>query len=777
MASNGLGVLTLDLVARIGAFTGPLSAAERELKKKTDRMNRMAYDLGEGIGRSLRSAAGHFLAFAGVSVSIGAVGAAIKGAIDSADKLNDMSIRLGASAEALSGWSYAAKQTGTDIDALGVGFKKLQASMADALDPKSEKGKLFSALGVSVTDTTGKLKTLEQIVPEIATAFQGLNDDALQTKVAMDLFGKSGTDLIEFLELGGQGLTEMQSRARELGLVLSDDTLKAADAFNDGLTDLKSIAQGMAQQLAAEMLPALQDFIDGTLKWWKEGDNAKNVMDALKGTVDLFKNVLSGAGEILSSFNVLLGGTSNWAGGAAEDIKRLANDVKSFTEIAASAVDFLGASIRSSEADANAARERLRRGLNGPESPNIFSPLGKNPNWSFAKANGGTSGWSFAGANGAVDSSVTSESVRNHYTWTPSGSSSRRSGGARRGSGVSQEARDAERLNDAYKRLMESMAERTYMLGKEGEVARITWDIQHGELAKLSQAQKDAALVAAQAYDLAVAKEQVRKEGEAEAKRKAEQAQREAEARTEFIGSMQEEIKLLGMSNAQQEIYNNLKHLGADATDAEKESVIALTQEIQKMRDMRDLAEGAGNAFGDLFYDIASGSKSAKDAFKDFMASLTDMILQFIARKLAEKMTASLMGLMGDNGNSNSYANGQGGSIWGELLGLFGGGSGGGFGGGPSYYGGGLAVGGTAKANTLYRVNENGTELLSVGGKDYLMMGNQSGYVTPSHRLSSGGGVNQVINNNYAAPTDPRTQQQMAKQVGYETRRAVARNA
>ena len=46
-------------------------------------------------------------------------------------------------------------------------------------------------------------------------------------------------------------------------------------------------------------------------------------------------------------------------------------------------------------------------------------------------------------------------------------------------------------------------------------------------------------------------------------------------------------------------------------------------------------------------------------------------------------------------------------------------------------FGGFRAAGGSVGAGSLYRVNELGPELLNMGGKDYLMMGGQGGYVKP----------------------------------------------
>ena len=51
----------------------------------------------------------------------------------------------------------------------------------------------------------------------------------------------------------------------------------------------------------------------------------------------------------------------------------------------------------------------------------------------------------------------------------------------------------------------------------------------------------------------------------------------------------------------------------------------------------------------------------------------------------------------------------------------------------------GRAIGGPVSSGSMYRVNENGSpELATVGSKQYLMMGNQSGSVTPMKALTGG---------------------------------------
>jgi hypothetical protein len=56
---------------------------------------------------------------------------------------------------------------------------------------------------------------------------------------------------------------------------------------------------------------------------------------------------------------------------------------------------------------------------------------------------------------------------------------------------------------------------------------------------------------------------------------------------------------------------------------------------------------------------------------------------------------------------------------------------------------GGKAIGGPVQSGSMYEVSENGApELLTVGGKSFLMMGNKSGYVSPGANGNGGGQSN-----------------------------------
>lgn len=88
-------------------------------------------------------------------------------------------------------------------------------------------------------------------------------------------------------------------------------------------------------------------------------------------------------------------------------------------------------------------------------------------------------------------------------------------------------------------------------------------------------------------------------------------------------------------------------------------------------------------------------------------------------------------------------------------------------------------MGGSVSAGATYRVNERGPELLQVAGKQYLMMGNQSGNVKPA--AESSGKTVQIVQhlhfNTGGQPVDRRTADQVAAAASSGARRALVRNS
>ncbi|MGH8586802.1 MAG: phage tail tape measure protein, partial [Gammaproteobacteria bacterium] len=208
--------------------------------------------LGSEAGRL-----GGILTGLGAGLSVASFAAMIKGSIDAADELNKLSQKIGISVEALSTLRFAAELSDVSLDTLQTGIKKLSQGITEASTGTGKAAEVFQALGISVTDANGAIVPTEKILFEVAQVFAGLEDGAVKSALAVELFGRSGLDLIPFLNQGADGIAQLTQEAERLGLKLTTETARAAEQFNDNLTALKFSTSTLGIALAGEMLPEL----------------------------------------------------------------------------------------------------------------------------------------------------------------------------------------------------------------------------------------------------------------------------------------------------------------------------------------------------------------------------------------------------------------------------------------------------------------------------------------------------------------------------------------
>jgi hypothetical protein len=224
-------------------------------------------DLEKSVGRA-NSAISGFAKTAAASLagalSVGAFVAAGKAAINYADNIGKMAQKIGMTTEELSKLNYAAKLSDVSIQELQGGLQLLSKNM----EAGSEG---LAALGISATTASGELRSTNEVMQDVAEAFAGMEDGAGKTALAMNIFGRSGANLIPLLNSGRKGLADMASEAKSLGVVISQDAAKAAERFNDNMTRLQSALDGLMNETIAPLIPQLADFAEKILEVIKAG--------------------------------------------------------------------------------------------------------------------------------------------------------------------------------------------------------------------------------------------------------------------------------------------------------------------------------------------------------------------------------------------------------------------------------------------------------------------------------------------------------------------------
>lgn len=230
-------------------FTGDTSGLERSVSKAESVISGFAKNALAGLAGALT---------VGAFVKMG------QAALNFADDIGKMAQKVGMSTEALSKLTYAAKLSDVSMQELQVGVQQLAKNM----EAGSEG---LKALGISATDSSGNLRSTAEVFADVAEAFSKMEDGAGKTAIAMNIFGRSGAQLIPLLNSGKRGLNEMGDEAQRLGVVISGQAAKAAERFNDNITRLQEATNGITQQIVQDMLPTMVSLSEAILEVVKAG--------------------------------------------------------------------------------------------------------------------------------------------------------------------------------------------------------------------------------------------------------------------------------------------------------------------------------------------------------------------------------------------------------------------------------------------------------------------------------------------------------------------------
>lgn len=207
-------------------------------------------------------------------------------AINQADEMGKMAQRVGIPVEELSRLRLAAELSGVSMETLGTSVGRLSRNMSQvAGGTTNDASRAFQALGISVKNADGTLKSSQAVMEEVAERFKGMHDGAGKTALAMAIFGRAGAAMIPMLNQGAAGLREAAREAEELGLVIDQKTARAAESFNDNLRRLRLVIDGVALRVTAELAPALALLTGQFVQAAKDGDVVRNTANAIMAAI------------------------------------------------------------------------------------------------------------------------------------------------------------------------------------------------------------------------------------------------------------------------------------------------------------------------------------------------------------------------------------------------------------------------------------------------------------------------------------------------------------
>lgn len=218
-----------------------------------------------------------------------------------ADNIITLSMQTGQSTQQLQEFAYASELIDVSVDTLQGSLTKLTNNMQDTMNGTGNAKASFEALGVSVTNADGSMRSANDVFYETIDALGQVKNETERDAMSMDIFGRSAQDLNPLIIQGSQTLKAYADEAHNVGYVLDDEALSALGAVDDAYQRLQNTQEGVKNQLSAEFAPYLEEFYGDVTTMVKDGGKA--LKDS--GIVDAFGMLLETVGDILNPMSDL----------------------------------------------------------------------------------------------------------------------------------------------------------------------------------------------------------------------------------------------------------------------------------------------------------------------------------------------------------------------------------------------------------------------------------------------------------------------------------------
>ena len=273
------------------------------------------------LGTLKNAGAGVAKAMVGITVAVTATALAfaalVKKSFEFIDAIGKTANRTGLATSTIQAFSLAALESGTTIEGGNKALEKFARSVGDAQRGLKTTRDIFKALNVELVDQNGNYKTTDQLLEETAKGISGLNSQTEKATALANLFGRQGILLTNALEdLGEKGLKGFTDRAEELGLVLSDKSIRAVEVFNDKVSVIGLQLQTIKAQIMVGFLPVFEELrqtIANKISAIKNDfggfdklavDVVNNVIEAIASTIETFGDFQNVINKVFKSIEI-----------------------------------------------------------------------------------------------------------------------------------------------------------------------------------------------------------------------------------------------------------------------------------------------------------------------------------------------------------------------------------------------------------------------------------------------------------------------------------------
>ena len=240
--------VTFTVGANVRNFEQGMKRVESRLRDVGRQTTWMGRDLQRGITMPFIAAGASVLALAHNTSQY-------------ADRISDLSDVTGINTDALQEWDFVANRVGVTTDVISSAFSSLGRRMSQFQRGSGPAVDAARQLGVEFRDTEGNIRSADDLLMDIIGSLSEMPADLDRAGIGTALFGRRWEMLAPIIGRGIDNISQMRQEAQDLGLVMSGESLEAANKYREEMVKFSAQMKAAGHNIALDFMPVILDFL------------------------------------------------------------------------------------------------------------------------------------------------------------------------------------------------------------------------------------------------------------------------------------------------------------------------------------------------------------------------------------------------------------------------------------------------------------------------------------------------------------------------------------
>ena len=308
-----------ELLIKIGADNSGLSKALDNTKQQIDSTFKDVSPLNEmqgaltGTTNKVEALLGSFTKFAAMAAGGFGMTSLISASVEAGESLYQLQRRLGVTTAEAGEFKKILALTGGDADTASVAIMRMDKNISGSSESAKKAKAIFEAVGVSMTDQTGKLLPVNKQLEQLAEGYRKATEAGYGQEFIMNTLGSRGMALTKTLQNFAEA-KENAAKVQSNGLIDPEEMHKLDQemkVINMQLGQLKTAGGAAFAPIAKEFLPVILTGLQDTAKFIKENGAAiKETTKDVVALIAVYKS-LQAARAIAMKVNHVVGGLTD----------------------------------------------------------------------------------------------------------------------------------------------------------------------------------------------------------------------------------------------------------------------------------------------------------------------------------------------------------------------------------------------------------------------------------------------------------------------------------